>query len=578
MRFRSSHPAGFSLVEVIIVTAISFMIFGGLFASFQYSLRLIGETRARMTALALITDRLEYVRSLPYDDVGTVLGIPSGAIPQYRTVTQNGLDLYERVLIEYVDDDADGSGALDSNGVLSDYKRIKIEYEWNISGASSSISIASSIVPRSIETTGGGGTLRVNVFDAAVQPLSGMSVRLYNSSSTNPVDVTRSTDATGAALFTGAPAGSGYEIFVTSSGYSTDQTYQATTSLPFPTTLPVSVLEGDVSTMNFQIDRLSTSTFRFVENQVFGTSSETFADMTGIATSTSVAVTGGDLVLTDTAGIYTTPGEAWLLPLAPSPLASWGLIKVSSVLAAQTAYRIYFYSSTSTSDLIPDSDLPGNSTGFATEVIDLRGLDTATYSELVPRVVLSTLDTSATPRLQRIDHYYLTSEDLLPGESVFIASVKSIGTNASTLPVRKFDISTTTNSGGAVILRGLEWGAYTASSTGYVVESACPANPTSVDPNTTSTSTFSLRSLSAHNVRTVVHDVTGEAIVGATVELTLGGTTYTKTTDWCGQAFFGGLTADTNYRLEVSMSSYVTNTTDPFEVSGSRVQEVTLTK
>lgn len=578
MRFRSAHHQGFSLVEVIVVTAISLMIFGGLFASFQYSLRLIGETRARMTALALITDRLEYVRSLPYDDVGTVLGIPSGAIPQYRTINQNGLDLYERVLIEYVDDDADGTGALDSNGVLADYKRIKIEYEWNISGASSSISIASSIVPRSIETTGGGGTIRVNVFDAAVQPLSGMSVRLYNASSTSPVDVTRSTDVTGAALFTGAPAGSGYEIFVTSSGYSMDQTYQATTSLPFPTTLPVSVLEGDVSTMNFQIDRLSTSTFRFVENQVFGTSSETFADLTGIATSTNTTVTGGDLVLTDTAGVYAAAGEAWLNPLAPAPLASWGLIKVSSALLTPTSYRIYFYSSTSTADLIPDSDLPGNSTGFATEVIDLRGLDTATYSQLVPRVTLSTSDTSATPRVQRLDHYYLESEDLLPGEAVFIASLKSIGTDAAASPVRKYNISTTTDSAGEVVLSGLEWGAYTASSTGYVVMSACPANPTTVNPNTTGTSTFAMRSLTAHNVRTVVHDVAGEAVVGATVALTLGGTTYTKTTDWCGQAFFGGLTADTNYRLEVSMSSYVTNTIDPFEVSGSRVQEVTLTE
>ncbi len=576
MRFSSSQSRGFSLVEVLIVTAISLLIFGGLFASFQYSLRLIGETRAKMTALALITDRLEYVRSLPYDDVGTVLGIPSGAIPQYRVINLNGLDLYERVLIEYVDDPADGEGVLDSNGVLSDYKRIKIEYEWNTSGASSSFSIASSIVPRSIETNSGGGTIRVNVFDAEVQPLQGMSVRLFNASTTSPVDVTRSTDATGAALFTGAPAGSGYELFVTSPGYSSDQTYQATTSLPFPTTLPVAVLEGDVSTMNFQIDRLSTSTFRFVENQVFDTVVEAFADASGIATTTAATVTGGELVLTDTAGVYEPSGEAWLEPISPSPLASWGVVKLETALMAQTSARVHFYTSTSTSDIIPDSDLPGNSTGFVTNVIDLRALDVVEYDTLVPRLVLSTADTNVTPRVLSLEHTYLESEDELSAESVTVYSTKTIGTDASATPIPKFSLSTTTTSAGSVLLTNLEWGGYVVTSPSYVVESACPANPTTIAANSISTSTFALSGITANTLRVAVEDSAGLDIMGATVELTRGGTTYTDVTDWCGQAFFSGLVADTNYRLEVSKTDYTTSITDPFDISGQRTQDIIL--
>jgi len=480
------------------------------------------------------------------------------------------------VLIEYVDDDADGSGALDSNGILTDYKRIKIEYEWNISGASSSFSIASSIVPRSIETNAGGGTIRVNVFDAEVAPLQGMSVRLYNASTTSPVDVTRFTDASGAALFTGAPAGSGYEIFVSSTGYSSDQTYAATTSLPFPTTLPVAVLEGDVSTMNFQIDRLSTSTFRFVEDQIFDTTTETFTDLSGVATSSAVVSVSGDLVLTDTAGVYDATGEAWLNPISPTPLASWGVLKMSTALMAQTAVRVYFYTSTSTSDIIPDSDLPGNSTGFATDVIDLRSLDVDEYDTLVPRIVLSTTNTSVTPHVLELEHLYLESEDVLSGEAVTIVSAKSIGTDAGASPIAKYSLGTTTNGAGAVFLPNLEWGAYTAALSGYVVESACPANPTTVDPDTTSTSTFALRPSTANTLRVAVHDSVGVEIIGATVDLTLGGTTYTKTTDWCGQAFFGGLAADTSYRLDVSKSDYITNTVDPFDISGQRIQDVTL--
>ncbi len=157
-----------------------------------------------------------------------------------------------------------------------------------------------------------------------------------------------------------------------------------------------------------------------------------------------------------------------------------------------------------------------------------------------------------------------------------IVSTKSIGTDAAASPIAKYSLGTTTNSAGAVLLPNLEWGAYTAALSGYVVESACPANPTTVDPDTTSTSTFALRPSTANTLRVAVHDSVGVEIIGATVDLTLGGTTYTKTTDWCGQAFFGGLTADTSYRLDVSKSDYITNTVDPFDISGQRTQDVTL--
>ena len=70
--------AGSSLVEILIVSAIMLVVFGGLLTSFRYSLELISHSRAKLTALTLANDTMEYVRSLSYNTGGTVSGIPSG--------------------------------------------------------------------------------------------------------------------------------------------------------------------------------------------------------------------------------------------------------------------------------------------------------------------------------------------------------------------------------------------------------------------------------------------------------------------------------------------------------------------
>ena len=119
--------SGISLVEVLVVAALAAAIFGALFSSFYFSLELVSDSRARLAAHALATERLEYIRSLTYHDVGTEGGIPAGDIPQQRTTSLNGIEFTERVLIEFVDDPFDGlltATTSDSNDIPADYKRV----------------------------------------------------------------------------------------------------------------------------------------------------------------------------------------------------------------------------------------------------------------------------------------------------------------------------------------------------------------------------------------------------------------------------------------------------------------------
>ena len=119
---RTTRLRGFSLIELLVVAAIMALFIGGLFVTIQTSLKLVADNRARMSALSVANDRLEYIRSLSYDAVGTVSGLPAGTIPQVSTSTLNGFLFTERILIEYIDDAADGVGVSDSNAITTDYK------------------------------------------------------------------------------------------------------------------------------------------------------------------------------------------------------------------------------------------------------------------------------------------------------------------------------------------------------------------------------------------------------------------------------------------------------------------------
>lgn len=578
MRLTPRQTYGFSLIEVILVSAVALIFFTGLISMVIYVVDLLSDARARLSALSGATERIEFIRSLAYDSVGTVAGIPNGAIPQNRTVTLNGYQFNERVLIEFVDDDADGLGAADSNSIIADYKRVKVEYSWNVTGATSTLALVSTVVPRSIETTAGGGTIRVNVFDALAAPLPGASVRLLNTTGTTTVDVTRTTDATGVALFAGAPAGSNYQIFVTDTGYSTDQTYVATTSNPNPNPAPISVLEADVSTMNFFIDRLADLSVQVFSSVVEGSITEPFTDLTGVASSSEVTTVGGELVLRDVAGVYSGLGTAYRV-LTPSPLSRYGALSLVTSQPAGTDVRVRFYTGSSTFTLIPEADLPGNAAGFDARYVDLRALSVATYPAIVAGIELTTTNTAVTPAVDQVVLYYRESETPRVGESLTLRGAKTIGSDGGT-PIYKYDVTSTTNGSGLVTATNIEWDTYTISFSGQTIRAVCADNPFSVAPQSDTEVEVVTGGASAHNVRLHVLDSAGLPIPGAAAELRRTGVLETDTTDACGVAFFsdGSIGAESDYEIEISAPGFVTTILTGESVSGDTVKRTVLSE
>lgn len=584
MWYISAHHTsrGVSFIEVLVAAAIVSLVFGGLFGSIQVMLKLISDSKAESGALALANQRLEYIRSLSYDDIGTIGGIPDGLIPQNSTTTLNGVQYHERVVVQFVDASEDGTGASDVNGILADYKLVKVEYSWESRGEPESISLISNIVPRGIETTAGGGTITVNVFDATVQPVSGASVHIYNDTTTSTIDTIRYTNIDGITLFSGAPAAANYEITVTNPGWSTDQTYSATTSNPNPVTPHVAVLESEVSTMNFQIDELSNLTVQTIGPATTGDFTDLFDDTSLLATTSNAVVTGGSLLLSGGAGSYAATGTARSASSTPVSITSWNTVTFTASSSASTTARIQVYevTGTSTYTLIPDGDLPGNATGFTGSPVDISSLDTGTYNALALGTILTTADTNVTPELLDWSITHIVAEPPIGNIDFTLTSNKTIGTTASATPVYKYQQAHSTDGSGELDILDLEWDVYDLVLSGgvYDIAEACEPIPYSLSPGVDETLKLTLVPSSARSLRVRVQDGNGNPIVGADVDLTRSGYSDSDQTSVCGQVFFNdALAAEIDYQVDISAAGYTDETVTDISIQNDETLTVVLT-
>ena len=568
---------GFSLVEVIIVSALFLVVFGGLLISFRYSLELISHSRAKLTALTLANDGMEYIRSLSYNAVGTVSGIPSGLIPQVSTTSLNGITFTKRVLVEYIDDDADGLGVADSNGITTDYKQAKVTLEWTLRGITKEVFLVTTIIPKSIETDVDGGTVRVNVFNDAAVLLPGADVRLVNKTLVPNIDVMRSADAMGVALFGGAPKGADYEVFVTAPLYSTDQTYKATTTMPNPNRLPIAVVESSVSTLNMFIDVLSNVSITALSSKIFSQFTETFAATSGLATSTNTAVTSGKLQLQGSPGSYSLSGAAYLTPMSTTTIGGWDYMLIEGSKSGNTNVLARFYTGSSTSyTLIPDSALPGNSSGFGIGASNISSLSVGSYPAVTIGLSLTSTNSNETPLVDNLVLGYIQSTTSLANKAIIFTGAKTIGTRADLSTVYKTMFSTTTTATGKINLSNLESDTYTVGASGYDIASVCTWSGLTVAPGLTSNLELLFAADTTNSLRVVVKTTGGTPVIGAQVVVSQGAFSATAVAKGCGQVFFSGLTAAADYAIDVTATGYTTQNLTNINVSGDGVQIITL--
>ncbi|EKD62545.1 MAG: hypothetical protein ACD_52C00134G0002 [uncultured bacterium] len=241
------------LISVAILTILSSALFTLVLTSYE----LITFTRARVTARHIAQQKMENVRNLPYDTIGTVGGIPTGTLAQIENTVQNGLNYRIKTDIVYVDDPFDNVAPTDL--LPTDYKRIRVDVSWEGLAESdiNPVTMITDIAPKGLETAEGGGTLSILVFNANAQPVDQAAVTISATETTPQINLNLMTNQSGRVILPGAPiCNSCYQITVTKEGYSSDRTY-STLEVANPLKPRVTVLEGQVSEVSFAIDRLS---------------------------------------------------------------------------------------------------------------------------------------------------------------------------------------------------------------------------------------------------------------------------------------------------------------------------------
>jgi prepilin-type N-terminal cleavage/methylation domain-containing protein len=254
----SSNKNGFSLIEVLFVIVILAISIMALYSLFNLALRMVWENKARIGATQLANEKLEIFRNLKYNDVGTVGGVVDGVVPENEVVVRNSInyDVYTNVI--YIDDEFDGTWETNPVDTLtSDYKRILVRVSWQSNFSTSPVEFYTDIAPKGIETTLGGGTLVLKVFDINGLPVDNTTIRVYNDTLSPIVDNTFS-GVSGILILPGVKAAiESYEITVSRAAYSGDQTYDTTVALPTPDKPHLTVFEGQTTSASFLIDPLA---------------------------------------------------------------------------------------------------------------------------------------------------------------------------------------------------------------------------------------------------------------------------------------------------------------------------------
>jgi hypothetical protein len=543
---------GMSLIDVVVGTSLLLVVFLALFTLLHASLQVSIVIKNQSTAGAIANSQMESIRSLPYNSVGTFAGIPAGLVAQNSTTTEDGVAYAVRTFIDYYDDPSDGVGVADTNGITTDYKRIKVTVSYPAGGTTKQITLVSSYSPPGIETTLGGGTLQIVVVNALGQPVPGATVHITNSSTTPSVDLTTFSDATGVVFLPGAATSTQYTVNVSKSGYSTSQTYARDVTNQNPTPGYLTVVNNVTTTGTFAIDLLGNLTLNTFLPVATSTFNDSFTDSSKLVTTSGTVVSGGALALSGGFGNYSSSGTALSTTTSPAYLASWGVVSSTINVVNGTTAVVQVVDKNGV--LLPDAVLPGNSAGF-TSPVNLFGVSTTTYPELALSASLTTNSTSTTPSITSWSLSYQAGPIPLPNVSFTLTGAKTVGTTGAGAAIYKTIVADSTKSNSIDTL-SLEWDSYSI------------AVPYALSPGTSLSESLILGTSTTNAMLVTVTDASAIIVPNATVTLSRSGFSKTLSSSSCGGAYFGNLSAANDYSVVISKGGYPTTSTSGITVGG----------
>jgi len=579
---KSRNQKSFTFIEVLVGIFLILIVFVGILTAYQLALKVVGLSKNKIVATAIASQQIEIIRNLPYESVGVKNNFPDGILEAISQTTRNGIEYTIETRVDYVVDPADGIASPDDD-CPNDYKRVEVKASWP-GQFSGEVKLSTDIAPKNLaqECATGGGILSVSVSDAYGQMVSSPLIEVKDPVTDQTIKFATPTE--GRHYFS-LPA-STYRVIVSKDGFSTEQTYGreeiyngktiATPEKPHPI-----IQEGKLVEISPSIDKVGTFSVRTLSPGGSAYFSDSFLDNSKISDSSNVTISGGKANLSFVEGQYQNPGYLDSTTINPSSLVAWDTFSFSDLEPAgtQIIYQILYFDGDNWV-IIPDIDLPGNSSGFETSPIDLSALNISVYSQLKLRGSLSTVDPNSSPELYNWQVSWQNSlATPIPNVTFSLEGDKIVGTDINEIPINKYSQNHTSGPTGSVDIPGLEWDFYTFSinpaSDLDLINTVPSPQPINLIPDNNLSVELYFESENSL-LLTIQNTETLEPIFSATVRLSNPGIGYdiTQYTNENGQAYFIPLVAAT-YNLEIQAPGYSDISTTVF-ITGHTTKTIKL--
>lgn len=247
---------GFTLIDVLVGSFLTLLVFLGIFGVYQLGLKVIGQSQRKIAATAVASGQIEKIRNLPYQSVGIIDGelpVAEGTLPSSSSTTLNNIEYLIERRIEYISDEIGQDIECHLN-----YKRAEVKVSWKGS-FSGEVKMITDIAPKNIlEEIASceaqpGGILSIKVFNAYGEMVNFPLIEIFDAES-------------GEALASYSPesgekniplATSTYKVIASKDNYSTSRTY-GVDEIADPAKPNPLVLEGETTEISFSIDKVGT--------------------------------------------------------------------------------------------------------------------------------------------------------------------------------------------------------------------------------------------------------------------------------------------------------------------------------
>jgi prepilin-type N-terminal cleavage/methylation domain-containing protein len=263
------HKRGFTLIETVIGSVVFAIIALSSYQAFSTLMNAVVVSQAKLAATELVNEQIEIIRNLPYTDVGLLGGIPAGKINRNQGLIKNNFSFNLETTIRNMDDTYDGIiGGNPNDTSPADYKLVDFDLTCTNCKNFTPLKFTTLVAPHALETASTNGALFVRVFDAGGIPVPGASIHIVNTATNPDTIIDESSDNAGWLKIVDAPTGTNtYNISVTKSGYSQDQTYPIGGGAgPNPVKPDSTVVVQQVTQSSFSIDQLSSLNISTVDD------------------------------------------------------------------------------------------------------------------------------------------------------------------------------------------------------------------------------------------------------------------------------------------------------------------------